>query len=262
MEVIERVRILVLGDSQVGKSTLARALCLVRRQPLSRATGMDEASIADEGPTLGCRIHCRVEELPGKRCILVEFWEVGGAPRFDKARGLFLRRSGFDGVMFVHDLTWRQSRANIRRIWLPELVKAEEDTDRCARDKEDSPETIHHTRSSLWRMMDAMFLRFLKLARTFVINFIGDDLLEKGDERRLLRRCRKPVAIVGMKSDLSNGFHLSSRTALPGATSTNTSAMAVQSNAKLAGFLKSVIEIKRRIGDSSVQRDTPLEDSA
>lgn len=113
-----RLRILVLGDSGVGKS------CLVERL----VSGKPPSSTPRW--TLGCDVSVMVHTLAGhtERKVLVEFWDVGGHRNYADSRGVFYHQ--INGVFLVHDSSNRKS-FNHLKSWLEELEK--EDQSRRAR---------------------------------------------------------------------------------------------------------------------------------
>lgn len=99
------VKILVLGDQSVGKTSLVHLL--TQRQVLSSVRW-----------TVGCEPHVLVLPSAGGERVFVSLFDVGGAPRFAHARDLFYDDA--DALLLVHDLSNRRSYANLRR-WLREL---------------------------------------------------------------------------------------------------------------------------------------------
>lgn len=104
----DRVRIVVVGDSGVGKSSLVHLLC-------------HGAVLRHAGGTVGCEIDVALHAHYGTP-FFVELLEVGGADKFRLARGVFFTQP-FDGVMLVHDLTNRNSLHNLER-WRREIADA------------------------------------------------------------------------------------------------------------------------------------------
>ena len=109
---LPRVRILVVGDSGVGKSSLVHLLCHGEAQ-------------GNPSATVGCRTdvrlhHTRVDGQDQR--FFVEFWEVGGHRNFKMGRGMFYR--DMNGILFVHDLKNRKSFVNLRN-WLNEILAGE-----------------------------------------------------------------------------------------------------------------------------------------
>ncbi|CAH0488292.1 unnamed protein product [Peronospora farinosa] len=106
------VRVLVVGDSGVGKTTFLRSLC--RSQSLT-VSNHDKSSVW----TTGCDIHVLLKSLgPLNREIFVEFLDIGGHCRYELSRHVFYH--DVHGVMFVHDLSNVKSGERLRN-WSREL---------------------------------------------------------------------------------------------------------------------------------------------
>eukprot|EP00286_Rhodomonas_abbreviata_P012155 CAMPEP_0181332678 /NCGR_PEP_ID=MMETSP1101-20121128/25240_1 /TAXON_ID=46948 /ORGANISM="Rhodomonas abbreviata, Strain Caron Lab Isolate" /LENGTH=117 /DNA_ID=CAMNT_0023442375 /DNA_START=127 /DNA_END=477 /DNA_ORIENTATION=- len=106
----DRTRILVLGDSGVGKTSLIHLICTGQELKRPRST-------------VGCFIHMKMHESrasPGKASC-VEFWDVGGSERFKGTRQVFFSSNQHDGILFVHDLSNSVSRRNVER-WKQEWI--------------------------------------------------------------------------------------------------------------------------------------------
>ena len=100
------LRILVLGDSGVGKTSLVRALC-------------SQNNCCSTTPTVGCYadVACVSE---GGRERYIEYWDVGGQRSYDApSRSIFY--TCIDAVMFVFDATKQKSYRNLRK-WMEEIL--------------------------------------------------------------------------------------------------------------------------------------------
>ncbi|EKX32227.1 hypothetical protein GUITHDRAFT_175451 [Guillardia theta CCMP2712] len=106
----ERLRLLVMGDSGVGKTSLMHLIC--EGEELRRPRS-----------TVGCTVHMKLHEsklLPGKTAF-VEFWDLGGSARFQTSRQVFYSNA-VDGVILVHDVTNSISRRNLEK-WKQEWTQ-------------------------------------------------------------------------------------------------------------------------------------------
>jgi GTPase SAR1 family protein len=108
-----KVRILVLGDSGVGKSCLTERL----------VTGKPSSSTPRW--TLGCDVSVMVHTLAAQteRKVLIEFWDVGGHRNYADSRSVFYHQ--INGVFLVHDSSNRKS-FNHLKSWLEELEKEDQ----------------------------------------------------------------------------------------------------------------------------------------
>ncbi|XP_072019254.1 rab-like protein 3 isoform X2 [Amphiura filiformis] len=107
---LEKVRILVVGDSGVGKSSLVQLVC--HSQP-----------VLNPGWTIGAsvevKIHDYKEGTPSQKSYFAEFWDIGGSVDHATSRHIFY--NPVHGIILVHDLTNRKSHSNLRR-WLGEVL--------------------------------------------------------------------------------------------------------------------------------------------
>lgn len=110
MSAIERVRIMVLGDSGVGKTSFVHLA--VSNEPI-RAPSW----------TIGCSVEVKLHEfkegMPAQKSYFVELWDVGGSKHHRNTRPVFYNPC--HGVILVHDLTNKKSEENLRE-WLHELM--------------------------------------------------------------------------------------------------------------------------------------------
>uniref|UniRef100_A0A8V1A8I5 Rab-like protein 3 n=1 Tax=Gallus gallus TaxID=9031 RepID=A0A8V1A8I5_CHICK len=114
MAALDRVKVLVLGDSGVGKSSLVHLLC--HNQVLGNPSW-----------TVGCsvdvRIHDYKEGTPEEKTYYIELWDVGGsvgsATSVKSTRAVFY--NSLNGIILVHDLTNKKSSQNLYRWSLEAL---------------------------------------------------------------------------------------------------------------------------------------------
>jgi len=110
-----KIRILVVGDSGVGKT------CLVERL----VTG--KVPTSNPRWTLGCDVSVMVHTtlLGGQteKKVLVEFWDVGGHRNYADSRAVFYHQ--INGVILVHDATNRKSFTHLK-AWLDELEREDQ----------------------------------------------------------------------------------------------------------------------------------------
>ncbi|XP_032069137.1 rab-like protein 3 isoform X4 [Thamnophis elegans] len=116
MAALERVKVLVLGDSGVGKSSLVHLLC-------------HNQMLGNPSWTVGCsvdvRIHDYKEGTPDEKIYFIELWDVGGsvgsASSVKSTRLMFY--NSVNGIILVHDLTNKKSSQNLYRWYLEALNK-------------------------------------------------------------------------------------------------------------------------------------------
>ncbi|KAF7238124.1 Homogentisate 1,2-dioxygenase [Varanus komodoensis] len=114
MAALERVKVLVLGDSGVGKSSLVHLLC-------------HNQMLGNPSWTVGCsvdvRIHDYKEGTPKEKIYYIELWDVGGsvgsASSMKSTRAMFY--NSVNGIILVHDLTNKKSSQNLYR-WSMEVL--------------------------------------------------------------------------------------------------------------------------------------------
>ncbi|KAL8599223.1 hypothetical protein ACOMHN_007939 [Nucella lapillus] len=125
---IEKAKILVVGDSGVGKTSLIHLICHNEtcRYPLA---------------TIGCSVEVKLHEFragtPAERDFFLELWDIGGSSSHRRCRALFYNQ--VHGIILVHDLTNRKSHQNLGK-WLAEVLN--KDTELPNNGKEIDPETF------------------------------------------------------------------------------------------------------------------------
>ncbi|ORX63981.1 P-loop containing nucleoside triphosphate hydrolase protein [Anaeromyces robustus] len=99
-----RLKILALGDSFVGKSTLIKAYC-------------EEKFISDYIPTIGIDFGVRTTKIEDVE-IKINFWDVAGDPLYYEVRNEFYKDT--HGIMLVFDLSVRKTFEDLIQ-WLAEI---------------------------------------------------------------------------------------------------------------------------------------------
>ncbi|KAL5971829.1 Rab-like protein 3 [Taenia solium] len=118
----DRLKVIVAGDSGVGKTAFVHLLCYGE-------------ALLNPSWTVGCGIELMI--FPRPRCIgdvdsrieqsrtadkeryFVEFWDIGGSASHANTRSVFY--DNVHGVILVHDLTNKKSEANLDK-WLTEIT--------------------------------------------------------------------------------------------------------------------------------------------
>lgn len=105
---IAKARILVLGDSGVGKSSLVHYLC-------------EQDTLKSPQWTVGCDMSVMTHEHKrSNKTFFLEMMDVGGHRRHAGSRHVFY--SQINGIILVFDVANRNSYQNLRK-WIKELVR-------------------------------------------------------------------------------------------------------------------------------------------
>ena len=107
----ENVRVLLLGDSGVGKTAIVNALC-------------GRIAAGSTGWTVGCHLDCAMfQDVSSNRSFVVEFVDVGGGSHgYAASRDIFYTYN-INAVLVVHDLSNRRSFSNLTK-WIEEYAAA------------------------------------------------------------------------------------------------------------------------------------------
>lgn len=97
-------KLLMIGDSGVGKSSL-----------LLRFTS---DSFDDLSPTIGVDFKLKLMTIGGKRLKLT-IWDTAGQERFRTLTSSYYR--GAQGIIFVYDVTRRETFTNLSEVWAKEV---------------------------------------------------------------------------------------------------------------------------------------------
>lgn len=115
MATIDKVRVLVLGDSGVGKTSLTHLIS-------------QNETIINPSWTVGCSVEVKLHEfkegLPQQKTYFIELWDIGGSSSHRNTRSIFYYP--VHGIILVHDLTNRKSEQNLQK-WLAEVLNCEAD---------------------------------------------------------------------------------------------------------------------------------------
>ncbi|ESN99618.1 hypothetical protein HELRODRAFT_84252 [Helobdella robusta] len=113
----DKVKIVVVGDSGVGKTSLTHLLC-------------QNAPISQPYWTIGCSVDVKLHEYKAgtnhEKTFFVELWDVGGWSAHKNSRAIFY--NSLNGIILVHDLTNRKSQLNLKK-WLGEILNRDSQPD-------------------------------------------------------------------------------------------------------------------------------------
>ncbi|KAI2811807.1 Rab-like protein 3 [Blomia tropicalis] len=127
----EKIKVLVLGDSGVGKSSLVHLICHLE-------------TIVSTQWTIGCsidiKLHQYKEGTVQQRTCYIELWDVGGSRSHSIARKIFYQSP--HGIILVQDQTNRKSEANLKN-WLGQALS----DDGNGRGEKDHP--LHRSTSNI-----------------------------------------------------------------------------------------------------------------
>ncbi|XP_078173397.1 ras-related protein RABC2a-like [Carex rostrata] len=97
-------KILLIGDSGVGKSSLLVSFI--------------SSQLEDLAPTIGVDFKIKVLDVGGKKLKLT-IWDTAGQERFRTLTGSYYR--GAQGIILVYDVTRRETFTNLSDVWAKEL---------------------------------------------------------------------------------------------------------------------------------------------
>ncbi|XP_064404119.1 rab-like protein 3 isoform X2 [Halichondria panicea] len=112
-ENLRKVKILVLGDTGVGKTSLVHLIC--HGEVLSSLSW-----------TIGCSVDVKLHDFgpstSTSSSYFLELWDVGGSPSHKRGRQIFYQNA--NGLILVHDLTNRKSHSHLSK-WLNEFHQSQ-----------------------------------------------------------------------------------------------------------------------------------------
>jgi Rab-like protein 3 len=228
MEASDKIKVLVLGDSGVGKSCLVNLIC-------------NQNQKSNSSWTIGCSIDVRAHEFaegtPKQKTFYLELWDVGGNKTHSVARHIFF--SQFQAMILVHDLTNSKSRLNLRK-WLTEVLYASGD----AHPPSTRSTSSFSSSSPLLSMSSSSADSFEAFDHELFVDQQVPTLLvgTKLDliEPQSLSRCRSSSLADQLGADEMFVDCLSNRSLAPGSTNSVT----------LSRFFDKVIEVKCRTSAS------------
>lgn len=113
MAAIDKVKVLIVGDSGVGKSCLTHLIA--HNEPINNPTWT-------VGSSVEVKLHEFREGTQHEKSYFIELWDIGGSSNHRNTRSVFY--NSVHGIIFVHDLTNRKSQQNLKN-WLVEVFNKE-----------------------------------------------------------------------------------------------------------------------------------------
>ena len=111
---LDRVKIVVIGDSGVGKTSLVH---LMIHQDVLRKPSWTIGSSVD------VKLHEFKDGTPQHKTYFIELYDIGGKSAHRPYQKIFY--SDVDGIILVHDLTNRKSQDNLK-YWLNDVAEQNE----------------------------------------------------------------------------------------------------------------------------------------
>ncbi|CAG8523650.1 4129_t:CDS:2 [Ambispora gerdemannii] len=110
MDSHDKLRIVVVGDSGVGKTCLVHILC-------------HNEALRNHTWTIGCSVEVKKHiHTRTMKSYFVEFIDVGGSTKHPSSRNMFYQH--IDGIILVHDVSNRKSYYNLWR-WIAEVLNSD-----------------------------------------------------------------------------------------------------------------------------------------
>ncbi|CAG7659298.1 unnamed protein product [Allacma fusca] len=124
----DKVKIVVVGDSGVGKTSAVYLIC--NNQPLT-------STAWTVGASLEVKLHEYKEGTPQQKSYFVDLWDIGGSSSHENTRPVFY--NGVNGIILVHDLNNRKSEVNLHR-WIMEILNRDSGKGNQSSDEDFDPE--------------------------------------------------------------------------------------------------------------------------
>ncbi|KAI4300352.1 hypothetical protein L6164_033740 [Bauhinia variegata] len=188
-------KILLIGDSGVGKSSLLVSFI--------------SSTVEDLAPTIGVDFKIKLLTVGGKRLKLT-IWDTAGQERFRTLTSSYYR--GAQGIILVYDVTRRETFTNLSEVWSKEVELYSTNQD-CVKilvgnkvDKESERAVSREEGAALAKEMGSLFLECSAKTRENVEQCFEElamkimdipSLLEEGStvvKRNILKQKQEPQA--------------------------------------------------------------------
>ncbi|KAK3151013.1 hypothetical protein QOZ80_3AG0240550 [Eleusine coracana subsp. coracana] len=113
-----QIRVLVVGDSGVGKSSLVHLI--LKGSAISRPSQTVGCTVDIKHVTYGSAGGSSNNVSDAERNFFVELWDVSGHERYKACRSIFYTQ--INGVIFVYDLSQRKTKTNLNK-WAVEVAE-------------------------------------------------------------------------------------------------------------------------------------------
>ncbi|GJQ11527.1 hypothetical protein GpartN1_g4070.t1 [Galdieria partita] len=194
-----KLRILFLGDTGVGKTSLIQNLC-------SSAGSVQTRLRESLKPTKGFSISCIVLPLSVERDTIesktiVELWEWGGLATSTSVFQRAFHNIPFDGIVFVYDLTISATRDRLWKYWAVQVQQSFGDVEGGKERDNRNSFAFWREGLSLNRVGETLTYLFFELLS--MVPIVKKHWKEKTETYYLSLLSRQlPVAVVGNKSDI------------------------------------------------------------
>ncbi|CAN6320742.1 unnamed protein product [Urochloa humidicola] len=113
-----QVRVLVVGDSGVGKTSLVHLI--LKGSAIARPAQTVGCTVGVKHVTCGSAGGSSNNIIDAERNFFVELWDVSGHERYKACRSIFYTQ--INGVIFVYDVSERKSKTNLSK-WAVEVAE-------------------------------------------------------------------------------------------------------------------------------------------
>ncbi|EME32879.1 sugar-phosphate:phosphate translocator, DMT family isoform 1 [Galdieria sulphuraria] len=199
-DLIMKLRILFLGDTGVGKSSLIQDLCSYSG---SVQTSLHESLRPTKGFSISCIIlPLSVERETMERKTIVELWEWGGFPTSTSVFQRAFRSVPFDGIVFVYDLTISSTRDSLWKYWAVQVQNSFGDVEGGIERDNRNSYSFWRESGSLKKAGETLRYLFLQILSS-VLPYVNQQWKEKMETYYLYELSQQfPVAVIGKKSDI------------------------------------------------------------
>jgi len=103
-----KIKIIIIGEAAVGKTSLVKAFTSGR-------------FIEDYRPSIGTNLYTTEITLDSGKIVKIQIWDIAGQERWTDMRHVYYK--GTQGTLIVADLTRKVTFQQIENFWYPDLKK-------------------------------------------------------------------------------------------------------------------------------------------